>query len=290
MLSGTLSGAASISADLGIRVALDAAISGATTVSADLSVSWVPSDLSNVAAWFRADLGHTASDGGAVSAWSNQISGGSAWDLSQGTGSLQPTFDEDLASANNQSSISFDGGDTLESATGSAWEVADDGDHTTVAVIRPRHSSGITNVMGTDNNANGGWYTRSRVSGGNTVCFIFDSTGAFSRGTAGLMTQNVTDVLATEFTGQTSPTNDAFIVSVGGTSGAADNDDLGAIVPSGGSGSENFIVGNNATGTGNFDGDIMEIIVIDGVLSSGDESDLVDYLNDRYNLSLTAVI
>lgn len=70
----------------------------------DSGSSFLPSDIANLKAWYRADQGITISTG--VSQW-NDLSG-NALHLTQGTGSNQPTFDA-TGGPNSTPTVKFDG-------------------------------------------------------------------------------------------------------------------------------------------------------------------------------------
>ena len=71
--------------------------------------AWTPARLSNLAAWFRADLGVT---GSSVSAWADQS--GNGRHLAQGTGSAQPTYSASDAAYGGRPVLTFDGGDYFD--------------------------------------------------------------------------------------------------------------------------------------------------------------------------------
>ena len=79
------------------------------------SMSFQPSDIANLAAWYRADQGITIATG--VSQW-NDISGNGRH-LTQATGANQPTFGA-TSGPNSTPALTFDGSNDVLSATFSA--------------------------------------------------------------------------------------------------------------------------------------------------------------------------
>ena len=84
-----------------------------------LSVSFAPTDISGLVGWWDAGQGVTISTG--VSAWADQS--GNGRNLSQATGSAQPSYSASDASFSNRPSISFDGSDDILSKTGLSLSV-----------------------------------------------------------------------------------------------------------------------------------------------------------------------
>lgn len=74
--------------------------------------AWRPTNLANLAFWFRADLGVTL-NGSTVSAWADQS--GNGRHVTQGTAAAQPTLSTS-AGLGGRPSLSFDGGDRLVSS------------------------------------------------------------------------------------------------------------------------------------------------------------------------------
>lgn len=72
----------------------------------DSGVAWTPKFISGLQLWLRADLGVTIATG--VSAWADQSGTGDAnKNVTQATGSKQPTLNASDASYNNKATLSF---------------------------------------------------------------------------------------------------------------------------------------------------------------------------------------
>lgn len=96
-------------------------------------VSFLPSDIANLKAWYRADQGITISTG--VSQW-NDLSG-NAHHLTQGTGTNQPTYSA-TSGPNSGPGVTFDGSNDVLSVSFSA-------------VNQPFHSFLIMKTLSTTN-------------------------------------------------------------------------------------------------------------------------------------------
>lgn len=70
------------------------------------SATFAPSNAKNIAYWWRADRGHSATDGGGVSSWTDVV-GGLA--MVQATGAAKPVYRAASPDMGNQPSIEFDG-------------------------------------------------------------------------------------------------------------------------------------------------------------------------------------
>lgn len=87
-----------------------------------ISGSFLPSKLTGLALWLRADLGITIGTG--VSAWADQSGSGDAnKNVAQATGAAQPTYTATDATFNGKSTLTLDGTDDQLLAAGS-WAVA----------------------------------------------------------------------------------------------------------------------------------------------------------------------
>jgi len=250
------------------------------------TAEWTPAKLDPVG-WWRADLGHTATDGNPVASWANQGSDPSL-DVSQGTANDRPTFIESDPNLNGQSSFDFQSGDGISTAATDAWQLADGEPLTVVVVCWPDYTGSKTPIATTDF-AQGGLVIRYRTDGGNSTFEVYDST------TTGLSSANggggpqAPGVLAGVFDASVSPTDDDATLFINGSAGTPDSGDIGAIQPNGGSGTEELNLGSNKPSGGGWTGEIAEIIYHKALLSAAEDAKLTSYLNDRYGLTLTSV-
>lgn len=250
-------------------------------------VVWTPDDLSAVW-WMRADLGHLLADGAAVStAIANQGTGGAAWDISQPTASRQPTFDAAHASFNNQAVIDFDGSDVLYTIAGSHWHLGTgSGDDCTIIVVGRSTESANRKVLGTDNNASGGFRLHWRTNGSGAVHF-YDSASTNLNHTHSTATQNSVHVFAAVLDSAALESSDVLTYWMDGTAAGSGSKALGAIQPS--SGTEELCLGGDDPNSGIFNGQVAEVILHKALLSAGEDASLTSYFNSRYGLSLSGV-
>lgn len=249
--------------------------------------AWSPASLSPEG-WWRADLGHVAADAAGVSSWTNQGSE-STLDLAQGTGTSQPTYDEVNAGFNGQASLHFDGGDVLPSVATDAWEVADGGSICIIAVVRADTSANHCFVA-TDDAGNGGFQFRIRTTGSSSKVRWEGASGTVVEpAIGGGHSTATTYVMAAVLKGEVSPTVDTAEYWVDGVNGSTKTGDMAGIIPNGGTGTEEFVAGSNSDSSGDFTGDMAELIYVRRVFTAPEDAELVTYLNDRYGLSLTGV-
>lgn len=84
------------------------------------SAAWVPTDISGIQFWVKADTGITLNST-TVSGWADQsLTGDSNKNLAQGTAAAQPTYNSSDAGYNGQATLSFDSGDYMVSGTWSS--------------------------------------------------------------------------------------------------------------------------------------------------------------------------
>lgn len=251
------------------------------------AVAWTPASLSPEG-WWRADLGHSASDAGTVNPWTNQGSD-SSFDLSQATAGLRPTFDEVNANFNGQASLHYNAATDLHSSVNTAgWEIADGANDFTYIAVARVDSTSRHELMSTAA-GNGDLLFRITTNAASVDAFE-DTTGTKITSSSTSRANNTTYVKATVFKGATSPSNDNVESFFDGVSTSSDNGDLGNIRPNAGSGAKPIVFGGTSTTVATLDGDIAEKIILKRQLTSGEHTFLVSYLNTRYDLSLTAVV
>lgn len=239
--------------------------------------SWTPREL-GACAWYRADRGHSAADAGSVSSWANQGLEASAADLTQGTGSAQPTYDASHASFNGQATLSFDGGDTIDSSTGTWWESAATGsDFCIIGVHRPTNASGLDTLAMIDNWFNtGGWRLAPRVGAGSQ--FGADDGSSQNVETGAACSQNTLVIQAGVYIGGATDSMELFADGVGSTPSTPT---LG-IIDAGGS----YAM---LVGASQYEGDLAELIYIKRQLTADEDGFLSDYFDARYGTTTTAV-
>ena len=106
---------------------------------------WRPTMTSGLQWWFAADHISGVAAGGAVSAWND--SSGNAYNLAQGTGSLQPTWQTNII--NGKPIVRFDGSDYLPTA--SSFTI---NDTLSVIVVYASAIATRTVLIGQENTAN----------------------------------------------------------------------------------------------------------------------------------------
>lgn len=250
---------------------------------------WTPADLSPEF-WIRADLGHAYGDTDAVAAIANQGTAGSAADLAQGTGSLQPLYHVDGGgSFNSQPVLSFDATAVIYAAAGTWWHLASESSSCCVIAVASTVSvSGAEEVITTRAYSSVGGMRLAIRAAGACQCNFEESGGVAAitdNGANGVQSQ--CHVLAGVLTGAVTTTQDSAACWVDGVSGGATTADLDAPVAA--SADREWCVGGVNTTTGVLNGYIAEMIFIKRVLTSGEDASLTTYLNDRYGLSLPGV-
>lgn len=252
-------------------------------------VVWTPDELSPEGLW-DAELGHAASDGGAVSSWANQGTAGSAGDLAQGTGGNQPTYDAALAAFADQAVMTFaSGGDVIYAAAGTWWHLSSESSSMCiVAVCMTSSASGFEEVVATRAyTSQGGFALRIRAA--SSCSFNVEESGGVTAitdsGANG--TQNAVTVLAGVLTGAVTTTHDSAACWVNGVSAGATTGDLDAAVAAGAN--REFCVGGVATTTGALTGHIAWLMFIKRVLTAPEDELLTAYLNNRFGTSVPGV-
>jgi len=265
-------------------LALEATIS-VELVLDDGPIEWTPAQLEPVG-WWRADLGHTATDGSPVSAWANQGSDANL-DVSQGTGTRQPTYVASEPNLNGQPALDYDD-DVLSTAATSAWELADGESLTAVVVCWPDFTGSKT-AWSTTNPGQGGILQLLRTDAGSTLFDVEDASGTSVGSSLSTASPQTPTVLAGVFDASTSPQNDEVTFFLNGSAGPTNSADLGAIEPSAGSGTKELNIGGNAPTGDQFIGQIAEVLYHKAVLTAAQDTNLTRYLNQRYGLSLSSV-
>ena len=229
--------------------------------------AFVPSDLPNLAYWYRRGTGITL-NGSNVSAWNDQS--GNARHLSQGTATNQPAW---LASGGpgGGSYIDFDGVDDFLSGSGFALS----GAMTFVAVIKADAISGNANgVFEHSNGATHFDFELINYPGYTTYNFAANYTGDTLVGFNGLNTSNY-DAFVVTYNGSGSSTPANYGITV---DGAAKTVIFSGTVASFSSG---FVLGRrlDTPGTNYFNGQVVEIFGYSDLKSGADLANIVAYAN-----------
>lgn len=239
--------------------------------------------------YWQANLGHSEPDADLMATgWANQGTGGTSGDLSQTTASAQPTYDEVNATFNNQATLLY--ADDVMQTSNTFWEQAADGeDFSCYSVAQVTDAANTHNyVIGTSAAASNGGLVFGLNAGGVSRFYQYGSGGSPSiTNTFSGCTVNAVHVLTGQFTGAVSTaTDENRVILDGGTPDTQTGDISGPIASSG---SPAFCIGGQATTTGNYVGNIAEVAFEKVILTSGEKGDSENWVNDRYNLSITSM-
>ena len=216
-----------------------------------------PSDVSNLTAWFRADLGVTL-NGSNVSNWADQS--GNGFDVQQSNPSFQPAFLASSTNYNNQPIVSPSGGRNLVRST------------------TPSNAQPATALfVGASSGPNG------------DVPFALGnaSNGPFIEVNNALLLAYAGASLSTSLA-ITTPA--AFYVEFNGTSGRACRNNWLTGGTSGNTGTSALAgIGIGAASDGTFAAtcDCAEFIVYSRILSAAEQSLLASYITSRYGFTIT---
>lgn len=236
--------------------------------------SFLPSNLTNLALWLRADdLG--VGDGNAVSSWVSRE--GNSYDFTQGTGANQPTLDIDAIGG--QPGVHFDGTDDYL-AIANGFLTSNDG--TVFIVARFDATSGAAILFGETNTG-----VTDYVSFGTDVSIAHRmEVQANSASTSAIQATSLVAVDTDYIFTLASDGSDSEI-SINGVSqtlnvrfGADNGDWFGDIA------SPNLIeIGRWFQNILYFDGKIAEIIVYSEDKSSAEKTQVTSYLKSRYSIT-----
>lgn len=267
---------------------LAGAVAAAGRRRASGASSWTPADLSPEF-WIRGDLGHSFADSDPITAITNQGSS-SNLNLTQGTSSLQGTFDEVQANANGQSVFAYDGTENIYGGT-SGWPMSD-GDSFTRVIVFGATGGAEKTIAGTRQyDTRGGMRIACNTTAASPVFEVVDS-GAAAAMSATDSTEttptNTLQVYAMLYTGAVSTSTDTLDARSGGSSldEIDPPTDMGAVASSL---AREWIIAASSISSGSFRGWIAEDIFVKRAITSGEDASLTAYLNDRYGLSLTGV-
>lgn len=225
-----------------------------------------PSSIPNLALWTRADMGITAS----VSAWTDQSGSGDAnRNVVQATASHQPFRNPNNAAGNGQPSIHFTQNPFEYLSMVGTWSNAPIAQPYTMIVVGSDSGSGTNVFLGDYNGDN--WYLTGY--GG----FYGASVGATLLGTTPDSTSLKVIMIEANDPSSTIRVNDLTAEAFTSGSGSAGFGNL-----------PQFQVGGASMGSaGPLLGDIFEVIVYRGLISSSNRSALIKgYLAPRYGLTI----
>jgi len=237
--------------------------SGGSYVSVGYPSSFLPTSLSGLQWWLRADLGVTLVSG-KVSAWADQSGIGDAnRNATQSTAGQRPTYNASDSSFNNQATLSFSNAADSSLQTGT-WSPSISDPYTLF-------------VVGSDTN-DGNEEFMLAVSG--TFRSLLLISNYIIEGNADLFsttarnTSNHIFVLEINNTASTIRINQVTPQATGTIAGhfAMTTCTVGAYITTGFS----------------LQGKLAEIALVDHILSAGDMSKMLNYLGSRYNITIGA--
>lgn len=228
------------------------------------ALAFTPKSLPGLVAWYRADLGVTVATG--VSSWADQSGTGDAnKNLTQATGTKQPTLNTADAAYNNQPTLSFARASVqaLHSGTWSAAQaqpsttfIVGNDDGTATNQFYCDGNAAATQVLGNNGAGNYQAYAGTTLAGGTPSSSPRILAAVFNGASSSLFISAKTAV-ATGNAGATGLT--------GFTAGAA---------------------GDSVSNTLN--GKIAEIIIYSGALSAAQIAQVLTYLGARYAIAIGA--
>ena len=223
---------------------------------------WLPSDIATCKGWWKADSIYGLEDGANVSSWSD--SSGTSNTATQSTTARQPVYVKNQLNGYpvvrftqaSQHYLQFDFSSLVAS------------DFTLVVV--EKRPSGTLNTAYFFGNSDSNYGLQFGYSTNSSLRFRFGNPQSTLDGTPGTANQfNITVGRLEQATGRTEYVNG----SSAGSNATLTN------IPSGNTG----YIGRGDTG-GYYQGDIAEIMVFNGALSSGDREKVEGYLAEKYDL------
>lgn len=223
---------------------------------------FTPDQLTDLWAWFRADLGVTDSGGGTASAWADQSSNG--YDLSAATGN-EPAINTTDADFNGQASLEWDGSNQQNLAQTSTGLTQP---FTVITVFWINAHTNALNIMA--GSPNGNVYLGNRNN--DTLTFNAGSSvnSAANYGTGELFLTTIV---------YNSSSSQYVDSSLSAWVGPADTNT---------NGTNGWFIGS-PNASQDFDGKIAEQIIIDGAISNAQYNNLKKYMEDRYAVTWNTV-
>lgn len=252
-------------------------------VASGVDVGWYPSQISGVVAWLRAaDMDVSRDDGGTVSSWVDRIS---ALNFAQNFTSQRPFFYVSTAAhlINSQPCVHFDGSNDFVRYAGTLTT----GIAGHIFVVMKAHSFTSTPSIVT---------SADEASTTRLLLAKLDVSGVAQAtqqdtGTADQIRATTTTLVAeTPYLVEWASSGTVYDLRVNNTvqaksviSGVDNGDWFGDT-----SARDNVVIGalKRTTETNFFDGDIAEVVIVDGAISAGDRTLFNTYITARYGLTL----
>lgn len=269
------------------------AVPGIVSGRAVAVAAWSPLDLSPEG-WWRADLGHAASDTDPVGLWENQGTAGTDADLLS-SGSNRPVHLESGPTGFNGRPVmdfTASSNHVFGTAASSWWHLASESASFTIwAVVRTTVTAAtFQRVVATRNVGTlGGINVEIRVTGGIRSQVFVSGAGQSLQDTGPSgVTASTVHVISTMLRGAVTTAEDELYVRLDGGSVGGDTTDLTS--PIAASSNREFLVGGTTTTSGTFTGQIAEVGFVKRLLTSGEAGDLATYLSAWYDKSWSNVV
>jgi hypothetical protein len=219
--------------------------------------------LTDLIAWFRADLGVTDAGSGKVSSWDDQAN---AFDLSQGSAGNRPTVVSDVINGHSVIRFERDNSEFIDRAL-------------TPALSQPFTVTAI--VAAVAGNADAGLFDDG--AGGNFRQVILEENGATAWRVSLFAGAGLNGGVGSNVAGGTF----AWLELVfNGASSEIRVNNVQAVTGDAGSGSLTGIrLGRRHDDSLPIDGDIAELMVHNSVLDAGERTEMAAYILDRYGIS-----
>lgn len=250
---------------------------GAVPTSIDVQM-YLPTEptpsLTNMTAWWKADVITGLSDGDAVASWAD--SSGNGHTLVQSTGSLKPTYVAKSRYMNNYPTVEFDGiDDYMTRATAMSAFFGASGERTVYFVCRPREDAYHTGYLWRDSNN----VLEVHLLPTNHQIVTADYDGA-SKTITSTITQDVVHLfMHTKHPNSGGTPLDVF-------AGIDDVDDADLATVAAGADTDltgSLFIGGHSSGTSTFRGEIAEIIVYSVKHTEAERQLIAIYLQNKYN-------
>lgn len=238
------------------------------------SAAFLPTSLSGLLFWVRADLGVTIGTG--VSAWADQSgTGDTNKNLVQGTGANQPTFNASDAGYNNKPTLTFDG--TNDVLVSGAWAASQASPFTVYIVGNTNGADGQYLFSASGALDQGPWgFGRDNTGAGGTLGSLSVYNGAQINSTSGSApVLSAASVISVVFNGASS----AGYVSMFSTSYVSGNAGSESII--------GFRVGSRRDGAGLLNGKVAEVAIYSSAHDAATRTTVMTYLGTRYGITVT---
>jgi hypothetical protein len=229
--------------------------------SSGITDAWTPSSIST-ALWLDANDYSTLTYGvsGNVSQWNDKS--GNARHLTQGTESMHPKTG--VTTLNGLNALDFDGSNDFMSVANAAWH--NNGDIHIFSVAR---CDGSTDIVVANNDGAGGYFCRAQGTTQYRSSMIADG-GSATAGTFTAATPHIFESkYATPVTGARIDGGTEVTFSGSGYTSTVNSLTIGA--------------GDNGT-TNSFNGEVAEVLVVAGVMSTGNRQKVEGYLAHKWGL------